>query len=113
MLPALIGSSTIEYPKPTVAATYELPEVTIIAKKIKKKVYRINEYLGFKLRGLVNTKISERLKLALADYSGPKVGINSLRRFWSKSSDHYTGNAVDFEFKHELIEWLVSEEGTQ
>lgn len=71
----------------------------------------LTEYLGFKLRGKVNTKISDELKLALESFNGPKVGINSLRRYWNRNSEHYHGNAVDLEFKQELIDWLVSEEG--
>jgi hypothetical protein len=106
-----MGSSTpyrapIEY-----LPTLKLAEITITAKRVKK-TYR-KEFMGFKLRGgRFNFNISEKLESALLDYSGPVVGINSLRRHWSKKSKHYVGRAVDMEFSHELIEWLVSEDGS-
>lgn len=106
-----MGSSTpyrapIEY-----VPLLNLPEVTISAKKIRK-TYR-KEFMGFKLRGSkFNFNISEKLEAALADYSGPAVGINSLRRHWSRKSKHYVGRAVDMEFSYELIDWLVGKEGT-
>ncbi|MCB0370626.1 MAG: hypothetical protein KDD45_14675 [Bdellovibrionales bacterium] len=110
--PFVMGSATPYFEKPSVDAWKMLPEVVITAKKIKRKHhYCTTEFLGFKIRGRVNTKISSQLMQALEDYSGPSIGINSLRRFWRKRSKHYTGNAVDLEFKHELIEWLVSEQG--
>lgn len=89
--------------------TISLPEITITAKKV---VRARGEYLGFRLRGAVNTKISSQLKEALLAYTGPEIGINSLRRNWNHKSKHYVGRAVDLEFSHELIVWLTSSEGS-
>ena len=37
--------------------------------------------------------------------------VNSLKRHFNCKSDHYRGKAVDLELSHELIEWLISEDG--
>lgn len=59
----------------------------------------------------VDTSVSEQLKLALSDFNGPKVRVNSLRRHYRKASAHYHGKAVDLEFCPNLISYLLSDEG--
>lgn len=69
-------------------------------------------FLGFTLWGRVNTNgISEDLIEALENFTGPKVKITSLRRNWKTKSQHNHGRAVDLEFDHALITWLISDEG--
>lgn len=86
----------------------QLEEVTIKAKR-----HRLSSgtFLGFKLQTALNTNVSNTLRTALQEYSGPKTSITSLRRFGTKSK-HCCGKAVDFEWSHELIEFLVTPEGT-
>lgn len=86
-----------------------MPEVEIVAKRIYKS-YSTN-FLDFKLLGKVNTKVSCSLESALADFTGPKVRITSLRRHWNSHSQHAHGNAVDFEWSTELITYLSTPEG--
>ena len=59
----------------------------------------------------VDTSISNSFKEVLLSYSGPKVRVNSLKRGYNRSSQHYHGKAVDFEFSSELIDYLVSDAG--
>lgn len=71
-------------------------------------------FYGFALWGRVNTNgVSEDLVEALENFNGPKVKITSLRRNWRSNpqSQHNHGRAVDLEFDHALIMWLVSEQG--
>ena len=69
-------------------------------------------FYGFALWGRVNTKgVSEDLVEALQAFTGPNVKITSLRRNWNSKSQHNHGRAVDLEFNHALITWLVSEQG--
>lgn len=79
--------------------------------KAKKKERGAFEFLGFKLQGALNTNITPQLRTALLEYTGPKIQITSLRRHWGTNSRHEHGKAVDLEFSHELIHWLVSDEG--
>lgn len=81
------------------------------AKGTKNVFRRTREFLSFKLLGSVNTNVSDSLVEALKAYTGPTVGITSLRRHWNSKSAHNHGKAVDFEFSKELIEWLISDEG--
>jgi len=80
-----------------------------VAKKIKK--YYSTTFLDFKLLGKVDTRISSQLEEALADFTGPKVCITSLRRHWNNTSQHAHGKAIDFEWSPELIEYLTTAEG--
>lgn len=66
---------------------------------------------GFKLYTKVDTTLTPKFKDALSDYRGPGVKVNSLRRHFNKHSDHFSGNAADFEFSNEMIQYLVSEDG--
>lgn len=47
----------------------------------------------------------------MQDYKGPTVKVNSLRRNWNHSSEHYHGRAIDLELSHDLITYLTSTEG--
>lgn len=85
--------------------------ILVMPTKAKKKVRGTFEFLGFKLQGKLNTNIDPTLRNALLEYTGPKIQITSLRRHWGTKSQHEHGKAVDLEFSHELIHWLVSEEG--
>jgi len=80
------------------------------SKKMSQKCVS-GTFLGFALWGTKNTNIHDDLEEALISYSGPKVKITSLRRHWGTSSKHECGKAVDMEFCHDLIDWLVSEQG--
>lgn len=88
---------------------WRLPEVEVVAKRIKRSFS--TTFLDFKLLGKVNTKVDPALETALADFTGPKVRITSLRRYWNNTSQHAHGKAVDFEWSPELIEYLTSAEG--
>lgn len=94
-----------------------LPEVVVVAKKMPKRVStRTNatEFMGFALDPGLDTTVHKDLRAILTTYTGPSVKISSLvRHKWSHKSKHRSGRAVDFRFSHELIEWLVSEEGTK
>lgn len=87
----------------------KLEEVVVKAKPVTRTS---KTFLGFELQQPLNTNISSRLKEMLKSYSGPKVRINSLRRFGNKSK-HCSGNAVDLEWNTDLINYLVSPEGQQ
>ena len=70
------------------------------------------EFLGFALQAArIDTAITNALKSALLLYTGPGATISSLRRHHNCKSDHYSGNADDFEFCDKLIQYLVSDEG--
>lgn len=89
---------------------YELHLSEVVIKA--KKPIRRSEFLGFKLQtNAINTRIHGTLEKALLDYNGPKVPISSLRRHGTVSK-HCCGKAVDFAWSQELIDYLVSEEGT-
>lgn len=85
-------------------SSIELAPVTIKAKKTKE----IKSFLGFKLLGKCDYKISDELFEALEDYNGPEVRITSLKRHWNPHSQHFHGNAVDFEWNEELIDYLIT-----
>lgn len=87
----------------------ELEVIEISAKKPRH--FKKKEFLGFILQRELNTNIHKSLETALLDYSGPKVKISSLKRHGTKSK-HCCGKAVDFEWNEDLINYLVSEEGT-
>lgn len=93
---------------------YTLDQVVVTAKKVKRKTSK--EFLGFKLQKGLDTSVHSKLEDALKDFkssNAPEVVISSLKRHkWNIRSKHRAGKAVDFEFSHELIVWLVSEEGT-
>lgn len=94
--------------------TYHLKEVTVVAKKTKAPARkRVAELCGFKLTGGLNANVSDKIQNALETYKGPKVLVTSLKRNWNRKSDHFHGNAVDFEFSHDMIMYLISEEGRQ
>lgn len=94
-------------------ANVEVPKQEfVLVMPAKKAAPYSKNFLGFRLLGRLNTNIHHNLKLALTEYNGPKKAITSLRRNWRTNSKHNCGKAVDFEFDHSLIEWLVSEEGT-
>ena len=81
-------------------------------KKISSRtVCKSGTFLGFLVRSKIDTNLSDKLYNALYVYNGPKVSIGSARRHSNHKSDHYTGNAIDLEFDHELIEFLVSADG--
>jgi hypothetical protein len=86
----------------------ELPEVIVKAKRPHR---HSGSFLGFQLQQPMNTRIHSKLEEALKEFTGPKSKISSLRRFGTRSR-HCCGKAVDFEWSHELIEYLVSPEGT-
>lgn len=85
----------------------ELKEVVIKASRVKMA----STFLDYKLQRRLNTNVTATLKTALAEFKGPKVPISSLRRHGTKSK-HCCGKAVDFEWSTDLIDYLVSEEGT-
>lgn len=113
MSPANHGGAAVEQRADREVLTLVIPDrKPSIAPVPKTNVFtKLREFMGFKLEGVCNTNISNQLKLALASYSGPDVKITSLRRNWNSTSRHNHGKAVDMEFDHELIEWLVSEPG--
>ena len=68
-------------------------------------------FFGFLLYTPVDTSVSKELILALSDYKGPKAKVNSLRRHYNQSSQHFHGKAVDLAWNEEVIDFLVSAEG--
>lgn len=70
-------------------------------------------FFGFVLYTPVDTSICRKFALALSDYSGPKVRVNSIRRHSNRHSDHYHGKAVDFELSNDLVSWLLSPMGKE
>lgn len=91
--------------------TIQLREVTVVAKSKAPTRKRITELHGFDVCKGLDGRISAKMDSVMLSYKGPKVLVTSLRRNWNKKSDHYHGNAVDFDFSHEMIMYLVSEEG--
>ena len=89
-------------------AHIELKEVVVKAKRTHH--FHSGTFLGFKLEQSLNTRITQELKDALVDYSGPKSPISSLRRFGTRSK-HCCGKAVDFAWNKDLIDYLISPEG--
>lgn len=91
----------------------ETPKPAIVPKKKKvtSTFLRKGTFYGFDISEPVDTSVTSQLKLALETYCGPQVRINSLKRHYNKSSQHYHGKAVDLEFCSELIEHLLSEDG--
>lgn len=99
----LVGSNS---PLPESVPHIHLKEVVV-----KAKSYYRAHFLDYRLQQNLNTNVTHTLKEALREFSGPKVPISSLRRHGTKSK-HCCGKAVDFQWSHELIEYLVSPEGT-
>ncbi len=95
---------------PQKQAAPEKVEVKVVVKKQTSRRVR-GSFMGFKLETSCDINVSEQLTAALLDYSGPEIMITSLKRHFNRKSKHYCGNAVDMQFRHELIEWLVSEDG--
>ena len=106
-------TANIANPVPVTEYSIELSHVTVTAKKIRKN--KTMSFLGFRLQKCLDTSVNPKLKEALIEFKflgGPDVRISSLvRHKWSSKSKHRCGKAVDFEFSHELIDWLVSEVG--
>lgn len=88
--------------------SYVLPEVVVTAKPFKTR----KTFMGFNLLGRCDVNVSSLLKEALTTFPGPKVRITSLRRNWNSNSQHNHGKAVDMEWSEELIDFLVTEEGS-
>jgi len=86
--------------------TFKLEEVVI-----KARSYYRTSFLGFRLQQKLNTRVSTTLREALLDYREPKVPISSLRRHGTNSK-HCCGKAVDFQWSKELINYLITPEGT-
>jgi len=85
-----------------------------LSKKVKlhsSNFCRSGTFLGFVLYTKVDTTICPKFKEILLSYTGPKVKLNSLRRHNDRGSRHYHGQAVDLELKHELVHFLISDEG--
>lgn len=80
-------------------------------KKRDRWICKDGTFLGFVLYTPVDTSIHRSFHLALSEYTGPKVKVNSLRRSCNRSSAHYHGKAADFELSQELVDWLLSDEG--
>lgn len=80
-------------------------------KKWSSNVCKSGTFFGFILYTPVDTTLTQEFKIALEDYKGPQVKINSLKRHYNRKSDHYWGKAVDLEFSQDLINWLISEDG--
>ena len=78
----------------------------------KKTSYICKEgtFFGFILYTPVDTSLSKEFKTALANYTGPQVKVNSLRRAGS-GSRHCCGNAADLELTPALVEYLTSPAG--
>lgn len=70
-------------------------------------------FLGFLLTEPVDTSVTNALKTALINYSGPAAKINSLKRHYNRHSEHFHGKAVDLAWDDEVIEYLLSAEGRQ
>jgi hypothetical protein len=69
--------------------------------------------MGFVMYTRIDTSIHPNFRLALTDYKGPTVRINSLKRNCNRASAHYHGKAADFELSDALIRYLVSDEGKE
>jgi hypothetical protein len=112
--PTVVGNNQSDLSPRNISAE-ETPRdtLTIIipTKKFKVSTRTRGFFMGFKLESSCDTNVSEQLKAALTDYSGPDIMITSLKRHYNRKSKHFCGNAVDLQFRHELIEWLVSEDG--
>lgn len=110
VLPIFAGNST-----PLRAESYhiQLKEFVVTAQKTTKHSSTKSFFLNFKTERGLDTSIDSSLVTALNAYTGPEVTISSLKRHkWNSKSKHRIGRAADFEFNPELIEWLVSEEGS-
>lgn len=79
--------------------------------KGKKTSCASGSFFGFLLYTPVDTAVSKELTVALSDYSGPKAKINSLKRHYNRSSQHFHGKAVDLAWNEEVISFLISDEG--
>jgi len=76
------------------------------------KVIKTGMYGSFVVYTPIDTTISDELRLAIHNYCGPSVKVNSMRRHGTKSG-HCKGRAIDLEFCPNLIDYLVSDEGQQ
>lgn len=107
------------------ATITEYPGITIVMpeRKISKakslwsrsrsRCVKLDNYLHFEVEGKVDTNITETLRLALLEYTGPKAMITSLKRAKRNNSAHNHGNAVDLRWDKSLIEYLVTADGSQ
>lgn len=93
---------------------FSLPEVVITAKAIKKttKTTSVKEFLGYSCEQPLDGRVHSSLKEALNEYSGPELVFTSLRRHRNNGSKHNVGKAADVRFDKNVIDWLISEEGS-
>lgn len=84
---------------------------TVKLSKDTTQVQRGKHFCGFHVYADADTSVSQRLKAALETYEGPKSKVSSLKRHKRNKSDHNHGNAADFEFSDDMINYLVSENG--
>lgn len=92
---------------------YSLPEVVITAKAIKKtKIAKVVEFLGHKCEQALDGRVHSSLKEAFNEYTGPELVFTSLRRHKNNGSKHNIGKAADVRFDKNVIDWLISEEGS-
>lgn len=68
-------------------------------------------FFGFLLYTPVDTSVNKELITVLSSYQGPQAKINSLRRHYNKSSEHFHGKAVDLAWDDAVISFLISQEG--
>jgi len=60
--------------------------------------------------------LSMQMWAALSAYSGPPAQVTSIVRDWTKSSSHYTGDAIDIRWDESgklFAYWLVSDAGKE
>ncbi len=82
-------------------------------KNFRKKLSSViskTAFLNFVVWEPVDTSVTQEFYVALREYAGPVVRLNSLKRP-GKKSKHCHGNAADLELTHELVEYLLTEEG--
>lgn len=112
--PAEVGTTTQTTSSYKEELTLVVPDRKITVAKKRNSFRAAKEFLQFELLGKVNTNnVNTTFINALTSYKGPKVKITSLVRHWNNKSQHGHGKAVDMEFSHDLINWLISEEGQQ
>ena len=63
-------------------------------------------FLGFLLYTPVDTTVSKELIAVMSTYKGPTAKVNSLRRHYNKTSEHYHGKAVDLAWLYFLSKFL-------
>jgi len=85
--------------------------------KASTKFVSAGSYLApkFLIGQPLDDNISDALRIALQNYSGPAVKVTSARRWHSHGSDHRTGNAIDISYKDasgkDMRQYLDSDEG--